>query len=96
MIGINTMPKKELVCKQYNNKERTFLDYRGFRLGSLKLILEYSFPGFILKIDRNHKELRFDIYLSKDGIDMKEVEKFRGFYGKGFNIILLENSERKN
>lgn len=92
MPDIYSMPKKDLLCKEYNNQNRTFLDYRGFRLASLKLILEYSFSGSVLKIDRNHKDLRFDIYLIRETVDLVEVEKFRKFYGKGFNIILLDES----
>lgn len=84
-----------LLCKEYKNKDRLLLEYRGFRLPSLKLIVDYSFLGYVLKIERNHAQLQFDIYLYKyhkttgAPIDLKEVDKFRKFYGSGFNIIML-------
>lgn len=85
-----------MLCKEYKNKNRVLMQYKGFRLPSLKLILEYSFPGHLIKIDRNHVQLQFDIYLDKYNketkaeIDMNELEKFRSFYGPGFNIVLYD------
>lgn len=83
-----------LLCKEYKNKGRLYVEYRGFRLPSLKLILEYSFPGFVMKIERNKDLMQFDIYMcmrkaNREKIDMVEVERFRKFYGYGFNLILL-------
>lgn len=74
-------------------------EYRGYRLPSLKLLIGFCFPGHLIKIERNNKELRFDIFLSKNHqeddheINMEEVNKFRKYYGKGFNIILMEQSD---
>lgn len=95
MQGFYAMPKKELLCKEYKSNGRVFQEINGIRLNGLKKILEYSFPGYVIKVTRNNKELRFDIYLSREGIDLNEVEKFRNFYGKDFKIILLENSEQE-
>lgn len=95
MIQIATMPKKEVFCKEY----RKIRAYKGFELSSLKRIVDYSFDGFVLKVEKNNAEFRFDIYLRRehtdDGsdINMKEVEKFRKFYGKGFNVILLSGED---
>lgn len=91
--------KDDLLCKQYRNKERMLLEYRGFRLPSLKLLIDYIFPGYTLKIDRNHPQLQFDIYLrkhhveTKAEIDIREVENFRKFFGLGFNLIILANTD---
>lgn len=83
-------PKRNLLCNQY---KRDFREWRGFRLAALKLIIEYSFPGSYIKVVTNSKEMRFDIYLRKENINLIEVEKFRKFYGKGFHIILLSESD---
>ena len=93
------MTVNNLLCKEYKSKDRTLLEYRGFRLPSLKLIIDYSFSGYVLKIERNHSKLQFDIYLTKkhreneNEIDSKEVDKFRKFYGSGFNIIIVCQQE---
>jgi hypothetical protein len=94
MIQGSFMEKENLFCKQYKINNRVILEYRGIRLAGLKQILEYSFSGHVLKIERNHSQLQFDIYLSnfhkenKSPINMSEVEKFRNYYGKGFNLII--------
>lgn len=90
----NHLINDNLFCTNYKEVKRTFSRYRGFRLGNVKLLVEYIFPGFILKIEQNNRDLRYDIFLRKNNketneeINLKEVERFRKFYGKGFNIIL--------
>jgi len=94
MIQGSPMSKDDLLCSKYKNTNRNFQVYRGFRLPSLKLLLEYVFSGHVIQIEHNHKDLQFDIYLSKFHketkveIDPLEVEGFRKFFGPGFNIIL--------
>lgn len=90
------LEKKSLFCTSYKEATNKFRDYRGFRLSTLKLLIEYTFSGFAIKIEHNYRERRFDIFLSKKNketgleIDLKEVEKFRKFYGKGFYILIME------
>lgn len=99
MPELSSTPKDDMLCNKYKKREIVFEYYRGFELRTLKIILEYSFSGFVLKIDKNHKELRFDIYLckvhpeTKSEINISEVERFRTFYGRGFNLILLSPSD---
>lgn len=96
---VSTIGKDDLLCKEYKNKDRILLEYRGFRLPSLKLLIDYLFSGHLLKIERNHSQLQFDIYLRKHSvdtkceIDMKEIEKFRKYYGLGFHLIILANAD---
>lgn len=74
-----------LFCKRVLN------EYRGFRLSTVKLIIEYSFPGHLIKVERNNRELRFDIYLREFGdkvLNLIELERFKKYYGKGLNIII--------
>lgn len=82
-------PINDLICNQYKTENRVFTWYRGFRLANVKMIVEYSFSGCVIKINQNNHEMRFDIYLRKELVDLKELEKFRKFWGKGFNVILL-------
>lgn len=100
MQGQSSNSNNELFCKQVvGNKKRFFKMYRGFKLATVKLLVEYNFSGYILKIEDNQADSRFDIYLTKTNktssqeINMKEVEKFSKFFGKGFNIILLERNK---
>lgn len=92
------LEKKELFCNSLKNTKYKFREYRGYRISALKLLIEYTFSGFAIKVEPNYREFRFDIFLSKknketgDNINVVEVEKFRKFYGKGFHIILMEVS----
>lgn len=70
------------------------MQYRGFVLPSVKLLIQYRFPSHILKIQRNSSKLQFDIYLSKYDhndclIDMDEINTFKQFFGPGLNLIVL-------
>lgn len=95
---LNSSSQNELLCNTYKKVNNKFRDYRGFRLSTLKLLIEYTFSGFCIKIEHNYRERRFDIFLTKENketkaaIDLKEVEKFRKFYGKGFHITVLEEA----
>lgn len=88
-----------LLCTIYKHKKSSFSCYRGFRLASVKLVVEYLFSGYILKVEQNNKELRYDIYLrtqrvnTKEEINFTEIQKFRHFYGRGFNVILLSETD---
>lgn len=100
-MPLSYTPSNNLLCKEYKIKERVLHSYRGFRLPAIKLIFEYSFSGFVLKIIQNNQHLRYDIFLRKEHIEsgekinLKEVEKFRFFYGKGFNIIIFSESDER-
>ena len=71
-----------------------FYSYKGFKMGTVRLVIDYNFPGFLIKIEKNMREMRYDIFMCKnhkesgEEINIKEVERFQKFYGKGFNIIL--------
>lgn len=93
------LEKKDLLCIAYKQAKNKFREYRGFRISPLKLLIEYTFSGFEVNIEHNYKERRFDIFLCKknkdtsEEIDLKEVEKFRKFYGRGFHLIIYEETE---
>lgn len=95
----NSAGSNELFCKQKNGDERIFNLYRGFRPAAVKLLVEYLFSGHLLKIEQNQRELRFDIYLCKlhkdtlREVDMREIDKFRKYYGRGFNVIVWTQSD---
>src|SRR5258708_4991378 len=95
MPEVSVMPKKDLLCNQY----RRFQEIGGIRLSGLKKMLDYSFKGFVLKIEKNHKYLKYDIYLMKKNkenkkeIDLKEVEKFRGHYQEYVTITVLNQED---
>lgn len=89
----------DMLCDKYKKREIVFKYYRGFELYQLKQLLDYSFSGFVMKIDKNHKELRFDIHLSRvhsennTQINLVEVERFKSYWGRGFNLIFWSPSD---
>lgn len=87
----------DLFCKSYKNNDRKILYYKGFKLASVKQLIEYCFPTYLLKVEHNHAKLQFDIYLSRyvDNvhIDLIEVNTFRKFFGVGFNVIIVTKEE---
>lgn len=89
---------QNLLCEDYKHTRSKFRYYKGFELSTLKQLIEYTFSGFAIKIEHNHRERRFDIFLAKKNketgkeIDVKEVDRFRKFYGSGFYVTLLEEA----
>lgn len=97
----------DLLCIQYHNlkvvpqqvNKRSFQSYRGFTLPSVKLLIGYLFAGYVLKIEKNNQQLRYDVYLrslndtTNEQINVIEVDKFLKFFGKGFNIIILSQTQ---
>lgn len=94
-----TASEKDLFCSNIKKNNRIFYCYRGFRLSTVKLLIEYTFPGFTNRIESNNSEFRFDIYLCKHHketdaeINSTEVDRFRKFYGAGFNVIIGKNEK---
>lgn len=89
--------KKENVSFKKNN--RTTIS--GYYLHDCRKAAKYAFEDFLIYVKLNEKNHCYDIFVRQSIIEngtsrklnMDELKKFKSFYPKCFNVILLSDTQ---